>query len=168
MQAEAARAYDEALTESLQRSPSPEYAALDLMDFRLLGGLQVLRGETGLFRAGSGVAVAPDMPVLRVLLGLREAVILATADGPQTMFCADETWVSVRKDGEHLRLTSSRSLLAAEPEWLEAISNALSQLRSWLSEFTPATRADPLLGPWLRGGAPPAFSGPLPQRGLIA
>lgn len=163
----ASQIYDGAVAEAKQRPPSNQYAALDFVDFWLIGELQISRDSIGLFRSQDGFASASDMPVLRVILGLREAVGRAVAEGPQTMFCAGETWVTARADGDGVRLTSFRTLLAPRTEWLEALDLALSQLRLWLNEFARNARSDAILGPWLVGGDPPAFSQPLPAAGFL-
>lgn len=153
--------------EAVSAGVADEYAALDFIDFGLVGKLQVFQDRIGLFRASPNSMTADGMPVLRDLLGLRQAVILAVEVGPQTMDCGDEAWVSVWADQQLVRLTSFHALAAAEAEWLQAFDTGLAQLRSWINDHVPVARGNVLLGPWLRGGSPPQFSEPLPRSGSI-
>jgi len=158
--------FEEANEQLSEDSTSEASVALDFIDFGLIGRFQITAAGLRLFRAGPGDVAATDMPVLRVLLGLHEAI---SHPGlvVHTLHCADEDWVVVREHNGLVRLTSQTSLSAPRADWVEALDVALAQLRSWLNEFVPKSRTNAVLGLWLMGGALPAFSSPLAQEGEV-
>jgi hypothetical protein len=160
---EAARSrYSDARTNPWPSIHLPEnLAAFELMDSGVLGALEITKGADTLFPFDSGT-YGLDLNVLRVLLGLRQAVSRAAAGMRQEVAFGQE-WRILRverSDREICAATRPQNrICASEREWERVLDAALQTTREWLVQKFPELAFDPLFGPWITGSPPPPLTG---------